>query len=376
MSWDIHHSNSERLAIEAEAARRAGDNSLAEDLYRRASAEEAQAFNDLPSDKQRTRGVTAVSVVALSYEAREYALAERLTYQYLAEDKLSPFAAAQLRDLLQVIWSAHAAQNAGIPFVSGDILVSVKGGETIYGGAPLELIIQRIEGIKAFLFRTVEMLLQRPLRKHGGPTLEVQSMFRPWLFQAPAGSYQFAVRVEAPRQYKLYEEHGQPKIEQVTDTFFRVLRATADDPEEDLPNVVPDEEYRKVFLNLSRNLAPSPTGKVFERLEVHDAMAPNEPIVSFAVDTRERLNVALRRSKTPKSAAEDLVVVQGVLRAVHLDKDWLVIARTSADGADIRVHEATEALDDVIGPMVNRRVIVTAVQRGQKYLYRDIELDE
>jgi hypothetical protein len=127
-------------------------------------------------------------------------------------------------------------------------LVSVKGGEIMYGGAPLELIIQKIEGIKAVLFRTVEMLLRRPLRKRGGPKLDVQSMFRPWLFQAPAGSYQFAVRVEEPRQRELWEQPEKPKIEEVTETFFRVLRATADDPENDLLNVVPDKEYREAFL--------------------------------------------------------------------------------------------------------------------------------
>ncbi|HEV3110384.1 MAG TPA: hypothetical protein VGY99_07805 [Candidatus Binataceae bacterium] len=372
MSWDSHHSKSEKLAVEAEAARRAGDYKRAEDLYQLASAEEALALNDLPPEKQRTRGVTAVSAVALSYKAREY---ERLAYQYLTKDKLSPFATAQLRDFLQVIWTAQAGQAAGIRFC-GDILVSVKGGEIMYGGAPLELIIQKIEGIKAVLFRTVEMLLRRPLRKRGGPKLDVQSMFRPWLFQAPAGSYQFAVRVEEPRQRELWEQPEKPKIEEVTETFFRVLRATADDPENDLLNVVPDKEYREAFLNLSRNLAPSPTAKSFDRLEVHDAMAPDEPIASFAVDTRERLNMALQRSKAHETTSGSEVVIQGTLRALHLDKDWLEIATTTDDAARIRVDSATEVLDDVIGPMVNRRVIVRAVKQKHKYLYRDIELDE
>lgn len=375
MSWDSHHSNSEKLAAEAEAARRAGDYRRAEELYRRASVEEALALDDLPPDKQRTRGVTAVSAVALWYKAREYALAERLAHQYLTQDKLSPFAAAQLRDFLQVIWTAQAGQAAGIWFC-GDILVSIKGGEVMYGGAPLELIIQKIEGIKAVLFRIVEMLLHRPLRKHGGPKLDVQSMFRPWLFQAPAGSYQFAVRVEEPRQRELWERPEKPKIEEVTETFFRVLRASADDPENDLPNVVPNKEYREAFLNLSRNLAPSPTAKSFERLEVHDAIAPDELIASFAVDTRQRLNVALQRSRVGDTTSGNEVVIQGTLRALHLDKDWLEIAKTADDGSRIRVDGATEVLDDVIGPMVNRRVIVRAVKQKQKYLYRDIELDE
>jgi hypothetical protein len=373
VTWDSHHSTSEKLAIEAEAARRAGNYQRAQALYSQASAEEAQAFGELPADKQKTRGVTAVSAVALSYKGQEYAKAERLAYQYLAEDQFPSFAAAQLRDLLQVIWTAHGAENARIQFISGDVLVSVKGGEIIYGGAPLELIIQKIEGIKAVLFRTVEMLLDRPLRKRGGPERDVQSMFQPWLFQAPAGSYQFGVRIQEPPQLTLWPSPDKPKVEQVTTTFFRILRATANDPENELPSVVPNLEYREAFVKLSRNLAPPPTANTFERLEVHDASAPNEPVASFAVETRERLNAALRRSKPVEPTSGEKVIIRGILRALHLDKDWLEIA---TEDSPVRIDKAGEVLDDVIGPMVNRRVIVTAVRRRHKHFYQDIELDE
>ena len=194
MTWDSHHSASEKLASYAESARQAGDYERSETLYRQAAVEEAAAFGELPGDKQRTRGITAVSAVALSYKAREYGAAERLAHKYLAETT-PVFRGAQLRDLLQIIWTAHGAEHAGIRFVPRDILVALKGGEIIYGGGPLDLITQKIESTKAVLLRTVEMLLQRPLRKRGGPESGIQSMFRPWLSQVPAGSYQFAIRV-------------------------------------------------------------------------------------------------------------------------------------------------------------------------------------
>ncbi len=107
------------------------------------------------------------------------------------------------------------------------------------------------------------MLLKRPIRRRGGPPLEVLSMFRAWLIQVPAGSYQFAVRVEQPPQMDLWEQP--PEIGQITETFFTVLNAATADPERQLQNVVPDEGYRDVFLSLSRNLAP--TGKSYEWVE-------------------------------------------------------------------------------------------------------------
>jgi hypothetical protein len=165
-------------------------------------------------------------------------------------------------------------------------------------------------------------------------------------------------------------------VERVTATFFRVLRATAADPETELTSVVQDGDYRGAFLGLSRNLAP--TGKVFERLEIRDASAPAEPAATFLAETRQQINVALRKAKPPRppTGADQIVTIEGVLRGVHLDQDWLEVT-TQAPAADhVRIEDAGDALDDVVGPMVNRPVVVTAVRRGARLLYRDIELEE
>ena len=372
MSWDRHHSLSERLAMDAEASR-AGQISHAEDLYRQAATEEVAAFEALADDRHRTRGITAVSAVALLYKGREYSGAERFVHRCLAGGQLPPFAGTQLRNLLHVIWTASAAEMAGVRFVRGDVLVSVKGGQVIYGGAPLELIVRKVEGIQAVLFRTVEMLLDRPFRKRGGPPTDIQSMFWPWLFQAPAGSYQFAVRMQEPEQAQLFEA-DRPKVERVTATFFSVLRATTTDPEAALSAIVPDLQYRGAFLNLSRSLAPA--GNAFERLEVSEASAPSEPVVTFASDTRQELNAVLRRMKPPVALTDQPVTIYGTLRAVHLDQDWLEVATAEVPPVHVRIEEATDALDDVVGPMVNRKVEVSAVRHGSRHLYRDIELAE
>jgi hypothetical protein len=375
VSWNQHHSRSESLASDAEAASRGGDTDRADELYREAAQAESQAFDQLTTDKPRTRGITAVSAVSLWCKAREYATAEKLAHRYLADSTFQPFAEVQLRELLESIWTSIATEQCGIRFVRGDALVSVKGGQIIHGGAPLDLIIRKVEGIQAVLFRTVEMLLGRPFRKRGGPEQDVQAMFKPWLFQAPAGSYQFAVRVQEPVQGHLWQ-HERPSFERVTSTFFDVLRASSSDPEAGLSLIVPDPQYREAFLSLSRNLAP--TGKTFDRLEIRDVSLPGAPVASFVVETRRQINAALRSSRPPRPtmSADEEVTLQGVLRAVHLDEDWLEVTTETPPVVHIRVEEAGDALDDVVGPMVNRRVVVKAIRRGSRHLYRDIELDD
>jgi len=374
MSWNDHHSKSEKLAGEASLLVRSGDREGASALYLKASAEEYLAFESLDISKVRTRGITSVSAVALCYKAQDYAQAEQMAYRCLAAGHLPAFAEGELRNLLQMIWTTSSAEKAGIRFVQGDVLVSVKGGRVIHGGAPLDLIVQKVEGIQSVLFRTVEMLLERPFRKHGQAPVDVQSMFKPWLFQAPAGSYQFAVRMQEPEQMALWEEN-RPKLEQVTAKFFQVLKASANDVESELRTVVPDEQYRAAFINLTRNL--SPAGSAFDQLEVRDASSPGEPIVTLASETRSVLNKEIRKLKPlAAQSSDEPQSIPGVLRAVHLDKDWLEVITSAEPSTSIHVVEAGDALDDVVGPMVNRQVVVSVVKRADKYIFRDIELAE
>ena len=67
-----------------------------------------------------------------------------------------------------------------------------------------------------------------------------------------------------------------------------------------------------------------------------------------------------------------------MLRNLHLDNDWIEI---SVDGATQKIYDAREEIDDVVGPMVNRRVIVEVLERfdrspEKKYSLRDLQLEE
>jgi hypothetical protein len=56
------------------------------------------------------------------------------------------------------------------------------------------------------------------------------------------------------------------------------------------------------------------------------------------------------------------VQIRGVLRAVHLEEDWIEVL---SGGKLIHFGDAGEMLDDVIGPMVNKTVLVRAQERAR-----------
>jgi len=378
MTWAEHHTQSEHLAAEAELSARQGIPERAIELYRLAAEGEVQALADLDLTKTCTLGITAVSAVALWYKGHDYQQAERLAHKWLATDMLPSFASEQLQELLQMIWGARVRERVGVKYTDGEVLVSAKGGEIVTGGAPLDLIMDKAEGVKAFLYRTAEFLLVVPHRKRGAPSPGIQQICRPWLFQVPTGSYQFAVRVQQPAQQMDLFPDDVLQIEKVIPTFLEIIKATADDPEDALAEVVPNPDYRTTFLKLARNLAP--TGKGFGQLEIKaDSFTNVQPII-LRPGSREAINRVLRKEfASPANAAvyqEELL--RGVLRGLPLDRDWIELTvATNGGQRTIRIHSAGEEVDDVVGPMVNREVLVDAiVTRRGKYLLRDIQAAE
>lgn len=372
MTWADHHKASEAAAAEAHAARRAGQEENAKILFAKAAVEEVTALRCIKvEEKPRTYGITAVSAVALSYKAGELLQAERLAHSILAAEALPAFAVDQLRELLQTIWNEQAQALAGVKFVPGQVTVSVDGGEVVRGGAPLDLVVERVQTIQSLFYRTAEFLKKLPLRRHGPATKPIQDLCRPWLFQSVPGSYQFTVAIQGPTQPDLFSD-GTPEPRLVASTFMAILESAATDPGQALAEVVPDDEYRKTFLKLARNLAP--TGRSFTQMEIRSSQLQSP--VLLTQDSRKAMTRTIRGEGAGKAltTAPDQVFLKGVLRAVHLENDWLELI---VDNQLIHISGVGETVDDVIGPMVNHAVVVQAtVDSRGVHRFQDIEPDD
>ncbi len=367
MSWLSWHEISERKASEAHQATRVGDLPRAKQCFREAAEAECRALDELDPSKTRTYGITAVSAVSLWFKSEALEDAERVAIRLLGSANLPTFAVTQLRQLAQSIWTAQALHNAGITIQPGQIIVSIKGGQTIVGGAPLGLITEKVQAVEALFYRTIEFLMKLPHRTRGGPPSEVQQLCRPWLFQMQPGSYQFSVAIEKPQQLTFFDQG--PGAEEISAHFLSVLRATSEDAVEELEHIVPLRDYRGTFLKLARNLAPSVkyggTVEIREAKEIHG--------ISLGPETRKSINSILRASTTEEPKPGAAVELHGVLRALHLDRDWLEVWD---EGTATKITGLGAAVDDVIGPMVNRRVVVHARRERTSLVFIDIEPEE
>lgn len=368
MSWADLHMQSESLASEAFIAQRSGNISIAEVLYTKAAESEEAALRAIEPGKARTLGITAVSAVSLWFKARSYRQAEQLACQMLGNPALPEFAANDLRLLIQTIWTEQSKLQGGVTFLPGQVMVSVKGGEVVTGGAPLDLIVDKVQTVQSIFYRTIEFLKNLPHRARGGPQRTIQEACRPWLFQAPPGSYQFSVAIQEPAQKDFFAESINP--DEVALHFLSILKASSSDDHKMLEQLVPDRAYRSTFLKLTRNLAP--TGRTFERLEIK-AAGESSGIV-LAQESRDLINQCLREQAPRTSSTQEPTTVVGTLRAVHLDKDWLDL---NMGGTSVHIDGVKDSIDDIIGPMVNKQVIVHVLKSPKgKLKFIDIELDE
>lgn len=370
MSWAYFHQKSQEMASAAHAARLSDEQVRANELFSEAADYEIEAIKYLSLDeKPRTYGVTAVSAAALLYKAGRIQESESFSHSCLSAKALPGFAVDELRELLQVVWNEQAQADAGINFASGQVTVSVDGGEVVRGGAPLDLVVEKVQAIQSIFYRTAEFLKQIPLRRRGAATKEIQDMCRPWLFQSVPGSYQFSVALQSPPQGDFFtDEKLNPEL--VSSTFMAILEAAASDPDVQLEGVVPSEDYRSTFLKLARNLAP--TGKSFTSLEIRSSHAKNAVVLTQ--DSRASMTRSIREDRNARVGTPNFEVceLRGVLRAVHLEKDWLELA---TEFGLIRIADVGETIDDVIGPMINHHVVVQALKVPKGYQFSDIELD-
>ncbi|HEX2076127.1 MAG TPA: hypothetical protein VHG08_00410 [Longimicrobium sp.] len=110
MSWDVHHTESERLAQAAQAAVAAGDPHEARDLYLQAAKCEERALAALNPARSRTRGITAVSALSLWLKSGRAETVRSRGAELLRDESLPHFARTQVHEILQAAESGDASQ--------------------------------------------------------------------------------------------------------------------------------------------------------------------------------------------------------------------------------------------------------------------------
>ncbi len=365
------HSQAEELAA---TALEMGASDKALQLYARAADLEEQAFRSVPKEKVRTRSILAVSFVALLYKAQLLERAELAIFRLLGSESLQTWAVAQLRELLQVVSDERVLADALYKRYSGEsITVALRGGEIGAGTGPLDLMLDKVAGFRSLLYRFAEWIGNYPLRRSGNPPKDLIDLVQARVSEPTIGSYQLEIRLTEPLQQDMFKPRPFNPTE-LSDAIFGFYdRLTAGDPTQ-IETFVPQTEYRKALLLLTRNI--SPRGRRVREIALYRTRKEKIQSVYFTDALTERVKQVL--PKPPRDEERQELQLRGSLRALHLDENWLEL--TLPNGVHEKCFTLPDMLDDVVGPLVNRQVIVRGPKarrgRGEHLLVQQIELAE
>lgn len=369
MSWREHHRRSEEIASEADIAMRSGNVRRAQELYQHAAAEERLAITALAPSKKRTFSISAVAITSLYFQGQLLDEAERAACEFFASDRISAWGQQELRTLLV---SIHALKETDPIYAEehpGMLSVSLRGGHIERGGAPASLISGIMKTLIDMLYRTVEHLDRRPYRRKSNVPADLRRRYQPWLTQLAPGSFRFGVGLHSPIQTSFLADDTRP-AQQVSEELLNIVHGAANSSVQPINELIPAPDYRLKFLRLSRDLAPTERAQ-FERLALRDSAGYRPATLSRK--SRKEINRVIRMNI--EEAADDgseADFITGTLRGLDLERDWIKVVH---QGELITIKQAGEAIDDIIGSMVNNEVRVQVVKKQSGiYHFRDIEL--
>jgi hypothetical protein len=352
MMSNLEHQEAQELSSRAELARLGGKPEVARALYAQAADLELAGLQRLPADKPRSRGILAVSYAALLFKAGLYDRAEQAICGLLAADFSPPYR-DQLRELLQVTWEEQMLAQERMHYSGDEILVALRGGKIGVGTAPADMAARYLNAMNLIAFRAAELDAGLELRQHGPPAREIQAALQARATQPLGGSYRFSIRFVEPAQRSLFGEEETPDPTRVSRMVVQIFRALERNDPGALMQAIPREEYRLPLARLARNVVP--TGDALSEVEIRTANETSAEAVYLRPDVRRNVNEAIRVLSPPPAEPESSQeTIEGILRAVDLDRSWLHIVPD--EGEPVRALTSPNELDDVIGPMVNRRV--------------------
>jgi tetratricopeptide (TPR) repeat protein len=365
MSLDLHR-RAEELMERADAAAAMGEAGAAQRHYAEAADLEIAALATIPRDRARTRGTVALSAVSLYRKAGRVDDAIQVAHRLLGQDQQPSWAVAAIETQLDEMRSERRARELGFEVTPHVFEWVLRGPAILVGEGPIGVVLQKIDQVMKYGTRVGEYLSGYAVRRIGPPPRAVRDLMGMTLSEPMAGSFRFRVRLlRQPMQTELFPLPTSPSAEDIAAAYLNIISAAAEPESPRLSEVVPQAEYQEAFLQLVRSLAPD--GRQVLWVDVGQAGIQQRPVTRLshhtAISIRERL---IGRSPTPGEAE-----LEEVLRALDLNHGWIVLG----ERAETRcyVDKESPVLEDVVGPLVNRRVRVRVYWKGQRRMIRDIE---
>lgn len=351
-----------------------GNTNEARASFKSAADIQWEFVESLADDKVKTRSIYGLSAASLYYRAHELAMAEHVAFYILSKTDIEPYCKTKLKDLLSMIWDEQLLTNIGEQNPSTSLELVLRQGRIGYGRAPVDIVERFVRSILSFGQRVASWMAG--ISYTSKENKQMGEMYRAYETPAIASSYKMSICYTQPAQLSLeFPEHikNPPTPNELVKQMMVIMRYIHNDDIDGYESLINDAYYRLVFTKLLRNIMPN--GKDVGEVELRCQGEEKEKAVILVPYNKQAIDnvISITKSKMPSGQIEVNTQKMGILRAVDLDNGTL---RLDTDSGKIPVTKTDTIPDDVIGPMLNKRVKVTGSSDGTKIKASDIELHD
>jgi hypothetical protein len=206
---------------------------------------------------------------------------------------------------------------------------------------------------QSLIVRFAEASMELPYRPRGPASPALLQAVSPRVSQPTAGSFKFDLRLSKGTQGSLFQSKA---ADHLVDDIAQFLKAASIGDARFVEARVPNEQYRETILELTKSVIP--TGRSIAEAGVtvrHFGEASEGEDLVLRPELRAELTALIRMVRKPPSGK--VLTIHGTLRGLQLNSEWIIVNEGERER---RIFIASEALEDVIGPMVNHAVSVEA----------------
>jgi hypothetical protein len=381
------HQKAMELADRAAEARRAGDVNACERLTAEALKHEAEAAWKVAreSDIEPTRSVLFRSAATLAIECRELRVAEQLIGGALSGTPPQEIA-EELRDLLEEVYFQRHLEVRGVTLAPDEVQMTLEGDAVGFGMARSDAFLQRVGYLGTLIYRTAERLQGRPFRVAGRKKRQLAETLELYLSVPRAASFAVTLRLGQRAQMEM----DLPGVDLTSKTMKEVLFGLDLVSRGDsgaLQERISDEDYRLNFIGLAECLAPD--GQDIRSVGFTTTADQGRTVVALATP-RKQMRVRMRngpREMPPETRGQHIemapeaqgqhIEIQGTLLEADATKQKEGIIEVVDKASQThKVVVPRGMMSDIVKPMFEEEVIVSAILRGTRLHLESIDLVE
>ena len=355
------------LADHAAARRRRGFHDQALELTRQAYELERDAAREIENqlEFEPTRSVLHRSAASLALECNEVRAAERLIGRALSGSPPDEIA-EELRDLLEDVYFHRHLSLRGMVLQADEFQLSMEGEAVGLGIAQANYFLPRVRDIETLIFRTAERKTGRNFREAGRRPRELTDKLELYVSVPRAASFAISFRIGSAQLNLPRINFPREVIADVFDCFELLDAGNL----KELEKRIPDESYLRNFISLAEKIAPD--GERIRRVGFTATTDQGERRVALS-SKREKIRSATIASK--RTEPDQVKEVKGILLEADATKKRLGrIQIVDEHGVAHGVSVPRGMMSDIVKPMFEERVIVSARPKGKGLLLESIDL--